>query len=54
MNTFAITLIQGARRTVRKVIAESSMQAMLIGIRMMPDMHEPISIFCKPLERNAA
>lgn len=54
MNTFAFTLIQGARRTVRKVIAESSMQATLIGIRMIPDTRESISIFCKPLERTEA
>jgi hypothetical protein len=54
MNQYIITLIQGSTRTVRKVIAHSSMQATLIGIRMMPETHSPVSIFCKPAERNLA
>lgn len=53
MNRYLVTLIQGSTRTVRNVIANSSMQATLIGIRMMPDTGLPISIFCKPIERNA-
>jgi hypothetical protein len=54
MNHYLVTLIQGATRTVRKVIASNSMQATLIGIRMMPDTHQPVSIFCKPIERTGA
>lgn len=54
MKHYLVTLIQGTTRTVRKVIAANSIQATQIGIRMMPDTHAPVSIFCKPLERNAA
>ena len=49
MNHYRITLIQGTDRTVRKIIAHSSMQATLIGIRMLPKLDAPISIFCKPV-----
>lgn len=50
MNHYLITLIHGHTRTVRNVIARSSMQATLIGIRMLPDTKQPVSIFCKPME----
>ena len=51
MNHYLVTLLHGSERTVRKVIASSSMQATLIGIRMLPDLDAPVSIFCKPLGR---
>lgn len=54
MNHYLVTLIHGSERIVRHIIAHSSMQAALIGIRMMPDTHQPVSIFCKPLERTPA
>jgi hypothetical protein len=54
MNHYLITLIHGGEKIVRNVIAHSSMQATQIGIRMMPNTHAPVSIFCKPAERNLA
>jgi hypothetical protein len=51
VNHYLITLIHGSDRTVRQIIAHSSMQATLIGIRMLPKLDAPISIFCKPAGR---
>jgi hypothetical protein len=48
MNHFVVTLIYGSERIVRNVIARSSMQATLIGIRMLPDTNAPLAIICKP------
>jgi len=48
MNHYLITLIHGRTRTVRNVIAASTMQATLIGIRMLPDASAPLAVICKP------
>jgi len=50
MNHYLITLIHGGEKIVRNVIAHSSMQATLIGIRMLPDTNAPLAIICKPAE----
>lgn len=50
--SYQITLIHAAGRTVRNVIAHSTMQAVMIGINMLPDTTKPVSLFCKPAERN--
>ena len=48
MNHYLITFIFGDVRTVRNVIAGSSMAAMLVGIAMMPKSCSPKTIICKP------
>lgn len=50
MKRYLVTLIHGDVRTLRNVIAASSMQAMCIGIKTMSDTHEPCRIICKPAE----
>ena len=50
MSHYLVTLIYGNVRTVRNVIANSSMQAVCIGIKTMSDTHEPCRIICKPAE----
>lgn len=49
MHHFEVTLIHGGTRIVRKVIADSSIQATRIGIALMPDIDAPLAIICKPI-----
>lgn len=52
--SYSITLLQDGERIVRHVIAHSTMQAALIGVRMLPNTTKPVSLFCKPIERISA
>lgn len=45
---FEITLISLSGRIVRSIIAPSTIDALRIGIRMMPQTDEPCAITCKP------
>lgn len=49
--SYIVTLIHGSERIVRHIIAHSTMQAVSIGIAMLPDTAGPVSLFCKPAER---
>jgi hypothetical protein len=53
MRPFLITIIRGAQRTERRVVADSSVEATIVGMLMSPEAKGPLSIFCKPLERIA-
>lgn len=44
---YQITLTSRTARAVRHVIAHSTVQAIRIGIRMMPELHGPVGITCK-------
>lgn len=48
MKHYLITLISPDRRIERSVIAHSSVQAIRIGIAMMPECGSPCAITCKP------
>jgi hypothetical protein len=50
MKHYLITLIHGDVRTIRNVIAASSLAATRIGISMMPHTSAPLAIICKPAE----
>lgn len=47
---FQITLIHGGMRHTRSIIAPSTIDALRIGIRMMPELDEPCAITCKPAQ----
>jgi hypothetical protein len=49
MKHYLITLIHGDARTVRNIIANSSMAATKIGIAMLPATTAPLAIICKPV-----
>ena len=53
MKHYLVTLIHGGTRTVRNIIAASSVQAGRIGLNTMPQPHEPCAIICRPLRRLA-
>lgn len=46
---FQITLRCRATRIVRSIIAHSTVEALRIGIRMMPELDGPVGITCKPV-----
>jgi hypothetical protein len=48
---FEIVLTSIHGRTVRHIIAHSSMQATRIAINTMPEQHTPFAIICKPGQR---
>jgi hypothetical protein len=50
MKHYLITLIHGDVRTIRNVIAASSMAATRIGLAMLPETSAPLAIICKPAE----
>lgn len=58
---FQITLRSRATRIVRSIIAHNSVEALRIGIRMMPvlsgaegpELDGPVGITCKPMRRIA-
>lgn len=50
MTAYNFTLICAGKRTTRKIIAHSTMQASCIGIRMSPSTDEPVRIICKPVK----
>lgn len=50
MRAYTVTMIHGSQRTVRRVIAQNTIRAALIGLCMMPETGLPLSIFCKPQE----
>jgi hypothetical protein len=52
MNHYYITVIYGAQRMMRNVIAHNSIQATRIGLAMMSQLNEPCAIICKPAERS--
>lgn len=47
MKHYHITLISATERIVRNVIAHSTVEALRIGIRMMPELQGPVGITCK-------
>lgn len=49
MKHFLITLISSTERIERNVIAHSTVAALRVGIRMMPDLDGPCGITCKLL-----
>lgn len=51
-STFIITLLHGESRHDRHIIAHNTMQAMRIGIRMLPKTDEPRVIICKPAKEH--
>lgn len=50
MRHYLITLISLDMRIERSVIAHSTVQAIRIGIGMMPECGSPCAITCKPME----
>lgn len=50
---FEITLFNRTARIVRNIIAHSTVEALRIGIRMMPKLDGPVGITCKPIRRIA-
>lgn len=50
MKHYHITLISAKARIERSVIAHSTVQAIRIGIAMMPALQGPCGITCKPKE----
>lgn len=45
---FEITLISMRQRVVRNIIAHSTVEAIRIAIRMMPEIDANCAITCKP------
>lgn len=48
VRAFEITLVSLSGRIVRSIIARNTIEALRIGIRMMPELDEPCAITCKP------
>lgn len=47
MTAYTVTIKQRTGRTVRNVIASSSMKAAQIALRLVPDSGKPFLIVCK-------
>lgn len=46
---YSVELISADVRIKRTVLAHSPMQAGMIGIDTMPEVHTPFALICKPL-----
>lgn len=53
VRTFLFTLIHGSERIERSIVAHSSTQAMLTGLRTSPPIDAPCAITCKPIPSQA-
>lgn len=49
---YNFTMICAGKRTTRKIIAHSTMQASCIGIRMSEASDEPVRIICRPARKS--